>query len=155
MADLVRQQDVNAYVGFHAFGLQESDDADLPVPFPDDFNRHVFLSTHPGRLDITSGGHTHTAAVSVEVWDGPPPQQNRADWDETAEAEFESTSGQVAVWSMHTGRMDDLITLADSGGTWHVRVNCAGRAEAAALSEGEGTGHGVERYLVQFWPAKS
>ncbi len=30
-----------------------------------------------------------------------------------------------------------------------------GRAEAAALSEGEGTGRHVERYLVQFWPAKS
>ncbi|MGW2781657.1 hypothetical protein ACWC3X_10455 [Streptomyces populi] len=155
MAELVRRQDVHAYVGFHAFGLQESDDADLPVPFPDDFDRHAFLSTHPGRLDITSGGHTHTATVGVEVWDGPPPRQNRADWDKTAEAEFESASGQVAVWSMHTGRMDDLITLADSGGRWHVRVHCAGRAEAAALSEDAGTGHGVERYLVQFWPATS
>ncbi|MEV8037380.1 hypothetical protein ACFYW8_31000 [Streptomyces sp. NPDC002742] len=155
MAELVRQQNVNADVGFHAFGLQESDDADLPVPFPDDHDRHVFLSAHPGRLDITSGGHTHTAAVSVEVWDGPPPEQNRAGWDETAEAEFTSTSGQVAVWSMYTGRTDDLITLADSGGSWHVRVHCAGRAEAAALSEGEGTGHGVERYLVRFWPAGS
>ena len=155
MAELVRRQDVDAYVGFHAFGLQESDDADLPVPFPDDFNPHAFLSNHPGRLDITSGGHTHTAAVRVEVWDGPPPQQDRADWDEMAEAEFESTSGQVAVWSMHMGRMDDLITLADSGGSWHAGVHCVGRAQAAALSEGEGTGHGVERYLIQFWPATS
>lgn len=155
MAALVRQQDVDAYVGFHAFGLQESDDADLPVPFPDDFDRHPFLSTHPGRLDITSGGHTHTAAVHVEVWDGPPPQHDRAAWDEVAEAEFDSTSGQVAVWSMHTGRMDDLITLADEGGSWHVRVHCTGRAAAAALSQGEGTGHGVERYLLQFWPASS
>ncbi|MFJ7905328.1 hypothetical protein ACIQ6V_33485 [Streptomyces sp. NPDC096198] len=49
--------------------------------------------------------------------------------------------------------MDDVITLADSGGSWHVRVSGAGRAEAAALSEGEGTGVGVERYLIQFWPA--
>lgn len=155
MAEIVRQQHVDAYVGFHAFGLQESDDADLPVPFPDDFDFDVFLSTHPGRLDITSGGHTHTAAVSVEVWDGPPPQQDPAGWDEQAEAEFTSSSGEVAVWSMHTGRTDALITLADSGGSWRVRVSCAGRAAAAALSEGEGTGHGVERYLVQFSPAQS
>jgi hypothetical protein len=28
-----------------------------------------------------------------------------------------------------------------------------GRAETAALSEGEGTGVGVERYLIQFRPA--
>ncbi|MEV8065120.1 hypothetical protein AB0P32_03055 [Streptomyces sp. NPDC085995] len=153
MAQLVRRQGVKAYVGFHAFALQESDDAVLPVPFPDDFRHDAFLSTHPGRLDITSGGHTHTATVDVEVWDGTPPPQDRADWDEQAEADFESTSGQLAVWSMHTGRMADVITLAESGGAWRVRVSCAGRADAAALSEGEGTGAGAERYLVQFWPA--
>ncbi|MGW3157574.1 hypothetical protein [Streptomyces sp. NPDC001089] len=154
MAELVRRQHVDAYVGYHAFGLQDGDDADLPVPFPDDFDFGVFLGAHPGRLDITSGGHTHTAAVSVEVWDGPPPEQDPAGWDEQAEAVFESISGEVAVWSMHTGRSDDLVTLADSGGSWRVRVSCVGRAAAAALSEGEGTGAGAERYLVQFWPAR-
>ncbi|MFJ8197151.1 hypothetical protein [Streptomyces sp. NPDC096152] len=155
MAQLVRQQRVGAYVGYYAFGLQESDDADLPVPFPDEFDTGVFLSTHPGRLDITSGGHTHTATVDIEVWDGPAPMQDAAGWDEQAEADFESTSGQVAVWSMLTGRSEDVITLADCGGSWRVRVCCVGRAEAAALSEGEGTGYGVERYLIQFWPAKA
>jgi hypothetical protein len=82
-----------------------------------------------------------------------PPPQDPADWDEQAEADFESTSGQVAVWSGSIGRMDDDITLADSGGLWRVRVHCVGRAETAALSEGEGTGVGVERYLIQFRPA--
>jgi hypothetical protein len=153
VAQLVRQQRVEAYVGYYAFGLQEPDDAELPVPFPDDFAGDAFLGTHPGRLDITSGGHTHTATVDVEVWDGQPPQEDPVGWDEQAEADFESTSGEVAVWSMHTGRMDDVIVLGDSGGSWRVRVSCAGRAEAAALSEGEGTGRGVERYLIQFWPA--
>jgi hypothetical protein len=140
------------FVDFFSFGLQESDDADLPVPFPDDFHTDAFLGTHPGRLDITSGGHTHTATVDVEVWDEVPPPQDPADWDEQAEADFESTSGQIAVWG-ETGRMDEVITLADSRGSWRVRVSCVGRAEAAALSEGEGTGVGVERYLIQFWPA--
>ncbi|MFG2760953.1 hypothetical protein [Streptomyces wuyuanensis] len=46
-----------------------------------------------------------------------------------------------------------VITLAQSGGSWRVRVCCAGQAEAAALSKGEGTGVEVERYLLQFWPA--
>ncbi len=71
---------------------------------------------------------------------------------EQAEADFESTSGQVAVWSMHTGRMEDVIRLADSGGSRRVRVSCAGRAEAAALSASEDTAAGVERYLIRFWP---
>ncbi len=87
MAQVVRQQLVEAYVGYHAFGLQESDDADLPVAFPDEF--------------------------------------------------------------------DFSVTLAESGGSWRVRVSCVGRAEAAALSEGDGTGVGVERYLIQFWPANT
>ncbi|MER7722034.1 hypothetical protein ABTX99_34815 [Streptomyces flaveolus] len=152
MARLVRRQRVSAYVGYYAFGLQESDDAALPVPFPDDFRRGAFLRTHPGRLDITSGGHTHTATVDVEVWDAAAPWPESAEWDEQAEADFESTSGQVAVWSMHTGRMEDVIRLADAGGSWRVRVSCAGRAEAAALSESEGTAAGVERYLIQIWP---
>ncbi|MFI6642539.1 hypothetical protein [Streptomyces sp. NPDC050504] len=152
MAQVVRRQRLSAYVGFFSFGLQESHDADLPVPFPDAFHQDVFLGTHPGRLDITSGGHTHTATLDVEVWDAAPPE-DPAGWDEQAEADFESTSGRVAVWSMHTGRTDEDVVLADTGGSWRVRVSCVGRAAAAALSEGEGTGVGVERYLLQFWPA--
>jgi hypothetical protein len=155
MTELVRQQHIDADVEYHGFGLQESDDADLPVPFPDDFADGVFLNTFPGRLDIYSAGHTHTASVTVEVWDGAPPEQDSAKWDERAEADFESTSGEVAVWSTGLGRADDVIRLADSGGSWRVRVSCTGRSEAAALSEQEGTGRGVEKYLVQFWPTRS
>ncbi|MFD5952005.1 hypothetical protein ACFWAZ_39045 [Streptomyces collinus] len=153
MAELVRQQHVAADVAYHGFGFQESDDGDLPVPFPDDFKQGVFLNDFPGRLDIFSAGHTHTAAVTVEMWDREPPERNSSRWDEQAEADFESTSGEVAVWSMSLGRAEDVILLADSGGSWRVRVSCAGRSEAAALSEQEGTGEGVEKYLVQFWPA--
>lgn len=152
MAELVRQQHLDADVEYHGFGFQESDDGDLPVPFPDDFADGVFLNAFPGRLDIYSAGHTHTASVTVEVWDGEPPVQDSSWWDEQAEADFVSSSGEVAVWSMGLGRADDVISLADSGGSWHVRVNCTGRSEAAALSEQEGTGEGVEKYLVQFWP---
>ncbi|MGV9499418.1 hypothetical protein [Streptomyces sp. XY006] len=155
MAKIVRRRHLDADVEYHGFGFQESDDGDLPVPFPDDFAQGVFLNAFPGRLDIYSGGHTHTAAVSVEVWDGEPPAQDASLWDEQAEADFESASGEVALWSMGSGRADDVITLADSGGSWRVRVSCAGRREAAALSEQEGTGEGVEKYLVQFWPAKT
>ncbi|MCX4993323.1 MULTISPECIES: hypothetical protein [unclassified Streptomyces] len=152
MAELVRQQHLDADVGYHGFGFQESDDGDILVPFPDDFADEVFLNAFPGRLDIYSAGHTHTASVTVEVWDGPPASHDRVQWDEQAEADYESTSGEVAVWSMSLGRADDVITLADSGGLWRVRVSCTGRAAAARLSEEEGTGHGVEKYLVQFWP---
>ncbi|MFF4590925.1 hypothetical protein [Streptomyces sp. NPDC001388] len=104
----------------------------MPVPFPDGFTRGVFRNVFPGRLDIFSAGHTHTASVDIEVWEAQPHVREPGAWDEQAEADFESTSGEVALWSMSLGR-----------------------TEAAALSEDEGTGQGVERYLMQFWPAKS
>ncbi|WP_432066869.1 hypothetical protein [Streptomyces sp. C10-9-1] len=154
MARLVRRQRVSAYVGYHVFGLQDSDDGELPVPFPDDVDASAFLGVHPGRLDITSGGHTHTATVDVEVWDGAPPAQDAVAWDEQGEATVESPSGELAVWSLHSGRMDGVITLGTAGGSWRVRVGCVGRAAAAALSVGTGTGTGVERYLLQFWPCR-
>ncbi|MEU9337989.1 hypothetical protein AB0D49_33325 [Streptomyces sp. NPDC048290] len=152
MAELVRQYRLKADVGFHAFGLQESDDADLPTPFPDDFEQGVFLNAFPGRLDFHSAGHTHTALVDVEVWDGPPPQRDPSGWDEQGEADFVSSSGEVAVWSMSLGRTEEVFALGGAG-RWRVRAGCTGRARAAALSEDEGTGEGVERYLVEFWPA--
>ncbi len=137
LAQLVRQQRVNAHVEYHSFALQESHDGDLPVPFPDDYEQDVFLNGFPGRLDFYSGGHTHTATVIVEVWDGPPPAREASAWDEQGEAEFESASGEVAVWSGSVGRTETFAL--GSPGPWHVRAYCVGRAEAAALSEGEGT----------------
>ncbi|MGP3951546.1 hypothetical protein [Streptomyces sp. 7N604] len=53
---------------------------------------------------------------------------------------------------MSLGRQDEVITLAGTGGSWRVRVCCAGRREAEALSEQSSTARGVEEYLVQFWP---
>ncbi|MFD3674562.1 hypothetical protein [Streptomyces sp. NPDC058672] len=153
MAKVTREQQLDADVGYHGFAFQESDDADLPVPFPDGFQGDVFLNAFPGRIDLYSAGHTHTASVTVQVWDGPPPAQDAAKWDELGEADYESTSGEVALWSMSLGRSEDLVPLADTGGSWHVRACCTGRSEVARLSEEEGTAHGVERYLIQFWPA--
>lgn len=153
MARLVRRQRLSVHVGYHVFGLQDSDDGGLPVPFPDGVDVNAFLGVHPGRLDITSGGHTHHATVDVEVWDGAPPQ-DAVDWDEQGEATVESSSGELAVWSLLSGRMDGAVVLGGSGGSWRVRVGCVGRAAAAALSAGTGTGTGVERYLLRFWPCR-
>ncbi|MFF5104555.1 hypothetical protein [Streptomyces sp. NPDC000134] len=57
-------------------------------------------------MDITSGGHTHTATVDVEVWDGPPPARDTAGWDEQAEAALVTSSGQLA--EEDTMTTDDL-----------------------------------------------
>jgi hypothetical protein len=154
VTELVQRVQFDADVGYHSFCLQESDDADLPVPYPDETVFGQFLTAFPGRIDIFSAGHTHTAAVTAEVWDGRPPDEDRERWDEYGECEYVSTSGVVAVWSMSLGRTEHSVTLPDSGGgTWQVQVYSVGRAEAERLSAETGTAEGVERYLVRFWRA--
>lgn len=152
MADLVQEQQLAVFVDSFAFAFQESWDADLPVEFPDAFNADVFVNAFPGRVDVCSAGHTHTAAVTVQVWDGSPPAEDDSAWDAQGEVGFESVSGDVAVWTPSLGRTDDLIALGAKG-SWRVRVCCAGRAEVAEMRESEESIVGVERYLVQFFPA--
>ncbi|MFG2987484.1 hypothetical protein ACGFYQ_40815 [Streptomyces sp. NPDC048258] len=148
MATLLGQQELDARVEFRGFGFQESDDSLVPVPFPDDFRWGVFLQEHVRRFDLFSPGHTHTASVTVRVWDGRP-DAGEGDWEEQAEIDFESVTGDVAVWG--SGRSEDLIRLGRAG-MWRVRVCCAGRAEAESVTRAEGTAYGVERYRIDFWP---
>lgn len=54
------------------FALQDWDERQMLVQFPDGFQHGVFPASHPGRLDFTSAGYTHTAALAVEVWDAEP-----------------------------------------------------------------------------------
>ncbi|MFJ2825934.1 hypothetical protein ACIO7M_33235 [Streptomyces toxytricini] len=148
VARLVRQHELDVRVEFRGFGFQESDDALVPVPFPDDLQWGVFLQGHVRRFDLFSAGHTHTASVTARVWDGEP-EDDAGEWEEQAEVDFESVSGEVAVWS--SGRGDGLVRLG-RGGMWRVRARCKGRAEVERVTRSKGTAWGVERYVIDFWP---
>ncbi|MGW2393917.1 hypothetical protein ACWCYK_31165 [Streptomyces lydicamycinicus] len=150
MAQLVRRQELRVRVAYHSFALQESDDASLAVPYPDESEFGKFLNVFPGRLDFYSAGHTHTAAVTVEVWDGLPGAWTEAEWEQQEEVVLETAGGELAVWSMQ--RADDVVRLEGAGGRWRVRAGAAGRAEVERMTEDVGTVDGVERWLVQFWP---
>ncbi|MGW1765552.1 hypothetical protein ACWCQL_15950 [Streptomyces sp. NPDC002073] len=145
---MLRQQELLARVEYNSFGFQESDDSVVPVPFPDAFEDGVFLQEHVHRFDVFSAGHTHRAAVTVRVWDGEPAPAG-GPWDEQGEVDYESVSGDVAVWG--PGRAPDLIRL-ERAGLWRVRVSCTGRQEVARVTEDGGSAVGVERYEVDFWP---
>ncbi|MGD9486064.1 hypothetical protein WDH52_22930 [Streptomyces sp. TRM70308] len=135
-------------VTYHGWCVQESDEALVPVPFPDGSTAGTFLTPYERRFDLYSAGHTHTAAVTVEHWSSEPGPDERQVWDERAECVFDSASGQVAVWS--DGR-DEEFALQGPG-RWQVRAHCAGRAEVERVCREEGSAYGVERYLLQFWP---
>lgn len=137
-------------VDFNGWALQDWDDTQVPVIFPGDFQSDAFLSTHPGRLDFSSAGHTHTASLITEVWDAKPPVPP-GDWEENAEASIFTSSGKLRAWAVAGGPMPDKVELVDGPGTWGVRVVCTGRSEVADQATREVL-HGVEQYKAQFWP---
>jgi hypothetical protein len=47
-----------------------------------------------------------------------------------------------------------LIRLS-APGWWRVRVGCTGRAEVETVTRTEGVAHGVEKYVIDFWPKSS
>ncbi|MFJ5530309.1 hypothetical protein [Streptomyces sp. NPDC093261] len=59
MAELVSRQEYPVEVDHGGFALQDWDDRQVPVQFPDGFQHGAFLAAHPGRLDFTSAGHAH------------------------------------------------------------------------------------------------
>lgn len=148
MATLLGEQSLDARVEFRTFGFQDSDESVVPVPFPDDAVWGVFLQEHVCRFDVFSAGHTHTASVVARVWDGWP-GAGEGEWDEQGEIDYESVTGDVAVWG--AGRSADLIRLGRAG-SWRVRVRCSGRVEAERVTRSEGTAYGIERYVIDFWP---
>ena len=154
MAELIRQQELDVEVDFYGFALQDADDNQVPLAYPEGREAGgAFLTARVGRLDIESAGHTHTATLSAEVWDGEPAAaDDRGEWEERGEARIHNSSGELAVWGVTGGPMDTCLKLADSGGGWRVRVYCEGRAEVRRSAR-QGVPEGIERYLVQFWPA--
>ncbi|MFI9583743.1 hypothetical protein ACIHCQ_18250 [Streptomyces sp. NPDC052236] len=153
MADLLRHQLLDVEVDFRGFGFQELDDSAVPVRFGDGYEWGVFLNQHVRRFDLFSGGHTHTAAVTVRVWDAQP-EPEKVDWDEQGEVDFETTTGDIAVWTTAVGRSNQLIRPGTPG-LWRVHVGCTGRAEVEKVTRTEGVAYGVEKYMIDFWPEGS
>ncbi|MGI5479457.1 hypothetical protein [Streptomyces lavendofoliae] len=152
MGQLLQRQDLVAEIDFYGFCLQDVDDTCVPIEYPEGRVQGAFLTAHEGRLDFESAGHTHTAALAVEIWDEQPPEQAEEVWDQQGGARLRSPSGQLAVWGVAGGPGTTYVDLLASGRTWNVRAYCAGREEVRRLAQ-EGVPEGVERYLVQFWPA--
>ncbi|WP_405606656.1 hypothetical protein [Streptomyces sp. NBC_00076] len=150
MPNLIRRQEVSAEVDFGVWALQDCDDTQVPVTFPGGFERGPFLSAREGGLDFTSAGHTHTASLTVEVWDADPAVPAGL-WEVTAEASVYCSSGKLRARSVAGGPMPGSIELSDGPGTWSVRVVSAGRRQVAELAARE-VPEGVERYTAQFWP---
>lgn len=153
MTRLVWRKTLEPTISFFSLCLQEWDDAALPLPYPEGIGEEDgFVTAREGRVDITSAGHSHVATMVMEVWDAEPAPSSEV-WDEKSQVELNSVSGSVLVWSMAGLAVSDRLVLGERGNQWAVRVHCAGRAEVAHRAAVEGMVEGVERYLIQIWPA--
>ncbi|MGW1659261.1 hypothetical protein [Streptomyces atratus] len=140
-------------VEFFGFCLQERDEAGVPVQFPEDWDTEgAFLTAREGRLDVRSAGHTHTADLTVEVWDELPSTEVAGDWEADAQALIVSPSGTLDVWGVTGADAGESVSLGRPG-VWHVRLRCTGRAAVAEQSQ-HGVPEGVEQYFAQFWPVR-
>ncbi|MGP8303990.1 hypothetical protein ACTPOK_39955 [Streptomyces inhibens] len=150
MAKLLSRQELEVGVEFYSFALQEADDSLVPTPFPEDSASGDFLSFYDRRIDIESGGHTHTALLTVEVWDSVPPNEASGDWEAEGEGEIESPTGELAICEM-MGNSGTYVELGRPQTLWKTRIRCSGRDAVYRLAQVD-VPSGIERYLVQFWP---
>jgi hypothetical protein len=151
-AKLLRHVGLEPEVDFYGLCLQDADLAQVPVPYPGERATEGFITAHQGRVDLESAGHTHTAVMRAEVWDGEPPPDTSRLWEEQGETQLHCMTGSLQVWGVSCGPILDEITLGEGDRDWNVRVRCAGREEVARVTRDEGIAEGIETYLVQFWP---
>ncbi|MEE4422145.1 hypothetical protein [Streptomyces bugieae] len=151
MAELLSRQEREVEIQFASWALQEADDNLVPVPYPEDLTSGGFLSFRERRIDVESGGHTHTALLTAEVWDARPTEEAEDGWEAEGEGEIESPTGELSVREM-MGYSATYIELGRPRTLWKARIRCSGREAVYRLAQID-VPSGVERYLAQFWPS--
>ncbi|SEB57031.1 hypothetical protein [Streptomyces sp. TLI_105] len=151
-ATLMGEQVLEPEVDFYGLCLQDADLSVVPNPYPAGRVMEGFVHARPGRVDIESAAHTHTAVMTAQVWDAEPPVDDTRVWDEQAETTVRCRTGKLQVGGVTCGPIAREIELGAPGTQWNVRLYGAGRAEVAKAVEEEGIAEGIETYLVQFWP---
>ncbi|MEV6288801.1 hypothetical protein [Kribbella sp. NPDC051770] len=104
----------------------------------------------PGTLFLTTGLHFGHTTFTVELYDDQPPVDSS--WEEVVEVSFRPVEDEVALveWA---GEAVHLLELP--GADYRVRY-CASGMDAAADADTVGDDEpALDRYLLQFWPAKA
>lgn len=150
---LVNSVSLDVRIDYFGLSVQDHNAAALPAAYPAgrDPRTEGFLTALPGRIDLKSAGHTHTAAMTVEIHDQRP-SLPEGEWDEVEETAIALSSRRVVIWSVTSGPSGEAIEVGEPG-TWDARVSCSGRPETARREPVEGPTGGTERYVVQLWPA--
>lgn len=136
----------------------DGDEADPPAVDPPDGDG---VTAGLDGLCIGSAASHHEASVRLERWEGEPPRLPTpgTDWQASWQTVMPvSAAGTFRAWEVTGGPVEDWGLDLPKAGPWAVRVYSAGSAalrEAVRFEPHEQVPYpvGVEKYLVQFWPA--
>ncbi len=108
------------------------------------------LKAAPHGVVFLSAGDVFRPHVEVELWHAPPPPAP-GDWDDSAQARFESPSAAIRIASIMGEAAGPDLTLP-AAGTYHLRAYSRGRGPAMQRLTIETDYEGVEEWLIQIWP---
>ena len=91
-------------------------------------------------------------AVRVEAWDRAPTADEG--WTDTGEAVLRLSGGTVGILPFGGGEVAGEPLVVGPPGRYAVRAHRTGGEQVDALlrDDPEAVPHGVERFLLQFWP---
>ena len=146
------EYDDQVLIGYHQFELREMDTARilrLQVPA-------TLMTAGEGGACFLSAADAHIVTVHLEVWSAQPDSNSTRQWDltEEATARFETTN---LVFEGVTTSLGKARIKLPAIGAYRIRAHVMGRqaardAEGGDLSRAYPTG--LERWLIQLWPAQ-
>ncbi|MEV4481386.1 hypothetical protein [Micromonospora coxensis] len=151
MPELLTALDTTVLVEHGTFDLL--DDGGPQRAGMDFADRARWLAAGPNAVTVRSAAAwDHVAALRLEVWDGPAPDQ--PGWADRRDAQARFDSGLVEVNPLvDAGEDEEAVELAP--GRYAVRAYVAGRDELLAVQhQPDADLDGIERYLIQFWPVE-
>ena len=102
-----------------------------------------------GGLLLHSAATDHSPAVRVELWDSAPPGDT-AEWNQVLDLRCDlAADARLQSVTATPGHHTLLITRP---GAHHARVHAGNQRDTGLLGEGS-LAEGVERWLIQLWPA--
>ncbi|WP_372672691.1 hypothetical protein [Amycolatopsis kentuckyensis] len=105
----------------------------------------------PGGLLLHSAATDHSPAVRIELWDSPAPSEPGHDaWDHVLELACDLAT-EARLQSVTATPGDHLLPITRPG-PHHARVHVGNQSDTALLGEGS-FATGIERWLIQLWPA--
>jgi len=100
---------------------------------------------------VSASARHHVAALTVEAWTAEPPPA--AGWTDPCETGVRLDSGWLEINPLVDAEDADDITVG-APGAYRVRGYVTGRSELLAATPAPDVElRGVERYLLQIWPA--